>query len=113
MHELSIIEEILKITQNEARKHNAKRILEIRLMVGEMSGVIPDIMQEYFNIASKGTLAEGALLKIKKVPIKIKCQNCCKESIIKRNKVKCPLCGSYDIKIISGREFYIDSLEVE
>lgn len=113
MHELSIIEGIIKISQEEAKKNNVKRIIEIRIKVGEMSGVIPDIMQEYFDIASRGTLVQGAQLKIEKVPIKIKCQNCNSENIIDNMKIRCPICQSTNIKIISGRELYIDSLEVE
>lgn len=71
MHELSIIEGIIKISQEEAKKNNVKRIIEIRIKVGEMSGVIPDIMQEYFDIASRGTLVQGHSLKLKRCQLKL------------------------------------------
>ena len=32
---------------------------------------------------------------------------------IKKGQYMCPKCNSYKIKIINGREFYVDSLEVD
>lgn len=113
MHELSIIEGIIKIAENEVKKYEVNRIVQIRLKVGIMSGIIPSLMQEYFGIASKGTVAEGAVLRIETVPLKIKCLSCGYENITDNIKIKCPICESTYLKILSGRELYVDSLEVE
>lgn len=113
MHELSITQSIINISCEEAKKHNAKRVKEIRIQVGELTGLIPECIQYYFDIASKGTVVEGALLVIKKVPIKIKCNECGETTKIKRGMYCCPKCKSIDIKIISGNEFLIESLEVD
>ncbi|WP_179122189.1 hydrogenase maturation nickel metallochaperone HypA [Caloramator quimbayensis] len=113
MHELSIIEGIIKITEEEVKKYEVNRIIQIRLKVGIISGIMPSLLQEYFSIASKGTVVEGAVLKIETVPLRIKCLNCECENIMENIKIKCPICKSSDLKILSGRELYIDSLEVE
>ena len=63
MHELAITEGIIQAAVPEALKHGAKRVLEIRLKIGELSGVIPECIQYYFDIASKGTIAENAKYK--------------------------------------------------
>ena len=41
MHELAITEGIIAAAVPEAQKHGAQRILEIRLKIGELSGVLP------------------------------------------------------------------------
>ncbi len=113
MHELAITEGIIEAAIPEAERHGAKKILEIRLKIGELSGVLPECIQEYFNIASRGTIAEGALLKVEKIPITIKCNACGYNGEIPKRKIHCPECGSAEIKLLSGREYFVDSLEVE
>jgi len=113
MHELAITENILNIAVDEARKHGAQKVLSIKLKVGEFSDVVPQLIQEYYNIVSKGTAAEGAKLVIEKVPVIIKCNDCGNEGVIDKTNIECPNCGSLNIKLITGREFYVDSMEVE
>lgn len=113
MHELSVTQGILKICQDEQNKAKFKKINEIRIMVGELTGLVPNCIDYYFDIISKGTVAEGAKLIINKVPIKIKCNECNNISQIGKGQYGCPVCKSNNIKIINGKEFYVDSLEVE
>jgi hydrogenase nickel incorporation protein HypA/HybF len=113
MHELAITESILNIAVEQAEMHNASKVLEIRLKVGEFSGVLPQLIQDYFDIVSKDTIVEGAKLIIDRIPIGVKCNNCSHEATIDIMKIKCPVCGSTDVKIVSGKEFYVDSMEVE
>ena len=113
MHELAITEGIIEAAVPEAERQGAKKILEIRLKIGELSGVLPECIQEYFNIASKGTIAEGARLKVEKIPITIECRNCGYMGEIKKPRIHCPECDSWDFSLKSGREYFVDSLEVE
>lgn len=113
MHELAITQSILDIAQKAADEHGARRVQSVRIMLGEYSGVVPQCIQYYFDVISKGTLAEGAVLDIHRLPVIIRCNCCGEESRIDRLHVACPLCGSTDLKLIQGREFYIESLEVE
>ncbi len=113
MHELVIVEGILDVVIPEVKKHDAKKILSIRLKVGELSGVIPECVHEYFGIAAKGTMAEGAKVVIEPLPVRIRCPDCGRESEIHKGTDSCPVCGSRRFRIISGREYYIESVEAE
>ena len=113
MHELSVTQGIVKICLEEARKHQLMKVEEIRLKVGELSGIIPDCIQYYFNIISKDTLLKGAVILIDKVAIEIKCNGCNTEFVLDKIDFCCPKCGSFNIKIIKGNEFYIDSIKGE
>lgn len=113
MHELAITEGIMNAAVPAAESAGAKKILEIRLKIGELSGVLPEYIQYYFNIISKGTVAEGAKLVSQTIPVQIKCPDCGFKGPINRKKIRCPDCGGTHFKITAGREYFVDSLEVE
>ncbi len=113
MHELAITQSILDIAKKAAEEHGARKVQSVRIMLGEYSGVVPQCIQYYFDVISKDTIAEGAVLDIRRLPVVIHCNVCGRESEIERLHVSCPLCGSTDLKLIQGREFYIESMEVE
>ena len=55
MHELSIMGNILDIVLDHAARAHAKRISRINLEVGELSDLLPDWMQTYFDFVSRDT----------------------------------------------------------
>jgi hydrogenase nickel insertion protein HypA len=113
MHELPITENILKISLEEAKKYDAKKISRINIKMGALSELLPECINYYFEIISKNTIAEGAVLNIEKIPLKIECTDCSNISEISIRSFRCPVCGSQKLKIIKGNEFYINSLEVD
>lgn len=113
MHELSVTQGILKICIDESKKNEFEKIKEIRIKVGELTGLVPSCIDYYFEIISKDTIAQGAKLIIDKLPIKIKCRDCSFVGQISKDDYRCPKCSSNKIEIKNGREFYVDSLEVE
>ena len=113
MHELVIVEGILDTVIPEVRKYNVEKILSIRLKIGELSGVVPGCIHEYFGIAAKGTIAEGAKIIIETAPIRIRCRDCGFEGEISKGTYACPRCGSPGFRIISGREYFVESVEAE
>jgi hydrogenase nickel incorporation protein HypA/HybF len=93
-----------------------KIIRKIYLEVGEYSGIVPKLAQDFFGYISKGTIAEDAIIDIKNVPTIIKCKICGNEGNINPGKLSfvCPKCGMDKMEILSsGREWRIESLEVE
>ena len=113
MHELAITQSILNIATSEAKNNNAKKVLSITIKLGEYSGVVPALVQEYFNLISSNTVAENAKLILEKVPLSVKCNECEAVSHISKLHIECPICKSINLKMLTGREFYVSSLEVE
>lgn len=113
MHELAITEGIIRAAVPAAEAAGARRITEIRLKIGELSGVFPEYIQEYFDAVSAGTIAEGAVLRVEKIPVKIRCRTCLREAEISRENIRCPACGGTDLQLLTGREYYVDSLVAE
>ena len=113
MHELSIVEALLETIVPKAEEAGAKKILEVNFHIGEMSGIVPSCIEDYFALASKGTIAEGAKLNLKTVPVKIVCEGCGFEGIPDKNNYCCPSCGGFQIRLTAGREYYIENLLAE
>jgi hydrogenase nickel incorporation protein HypA/HybF len=113
MHELSIVQNILDIAESEAKKINATKIIKIGLKIGEMSGVVIDSINFCFETLKNNTIARDAELLIDYVPLVGKCKNCCANFQIKNYIFKCNICNDTNIEIISGKELFVDELEVE
>ena len=113
MHELGIMEEIVRAINREIEAHHARKLLGVTLRIGEMNGVVPDSMRFCFEVLSKGTSLEGAELRIVSVPLVARCEDCQHEFQVKDFQFLCPLCGSQNHTIRSGKELSIEEMEVE
>lgn len=113
MHEMSIAEGILDIAMDYAEKNHAHKINEVGLKLGEMSGVEVESLEFSFRMLVKGTIAEGAKLTIKHVPLMGQCSKCGKTFHINHYDFWCPECKDGVLKTISGREMQVEYLEVD
>ena len=113
MHELSLAQGILQIIRTEQEKRGFGRVLEVSLKVGEYSGIVPHCLEEFFPIAAEGTSAEQAKLSIEVLPSVFRCPDCGFEGRPDRDRACCPNCGGERIRMVSGREFYVENLVVE
>jgi hydrogenase nickel incorporation protein HypA/HybF len=113
MHEASITESMLSLALEKAAEAKTKKITGINLVVGELSGVVPECVQFYFDAISKNTIAEGAKLNFETKPTQIRCRKC--ELVFTPTDYKwiCPKCKETSAEIASGRECYMESIEVE
>ncbi len=113
MHEYAVTQSMIKMAVDEANKVNASKILEIRLVIGDLSTIIDDSVQMYFDIMSDGTIAQGAKLIFKRVKAEFKCRDCGEVFIKPPTGFDCPKCGGLGTPTGVGKEFYIDSIEIE
>jgi hydrogenase nickel incorporation protein HypA/HybF len=64
MHEFSIVQSLLEVIEEEAKRHKAQKVLRVELLVGVLSGVEPHLLELAFNTFKEGTIAEEALLVV-------------------------------------------------
>ena len=112
MHEYPVTVRIVEIASETAEKNNG-RVRRIDLVVGEDSGFIGDSIQMYFDVMQEGTLCEGATVEIKRIKPKLKCPACGELFERKPMSFACPVCGTDGGPTDIGKEFYIESIEVE
>ena len=113
MHEFSLMTGVLDAVEMSAREHNAGKVVEIRLIIGEMAEVLDDAMDFAFEALAPGTLAEGAQLTMTKVAPQSRCLACGREFEHDRYHFSCPACDSLATELVAGREMYIESIEIE
>ena len=113
MHELSLVTSLFEVLEEEARKHGAQRVLSVRLRVGAMSGVVPDLLESAFDMYKKGTPAETARLEIVPVPMKLRCPDCGGETAREDTDFSCAGCGSRRVEIVEGRDLFVETIDLE
>ena len=113
MHEYGITQGILSIALEKANEAEARRVSHVNIVTGELSGIVDDCVQFYFELLSKDTIASQAILSFQHPPVRLRCRNCNAVFTPVAQDWNCPECGEYKPEIISGRECYVDSIEVE
>ena len=113
MHELTVTQDILRIALEHAERADARRITDIHLVIGGLSSIVDDSIQFYFDFLSPDTLAEGAKLHFLRVPARLRCRECGHEFEPQGMDWSCPQCQSLGGEVMAGKEFFLDSLEVE
>ena len=113
MHELSIARSLLKIVEDESKKHGVSQVTQVHLRIGTLTAIVPEALTFSFEIISERTVAEGAAVDIEVVPGRGRCQNCSIEFDVGSAFFLCPKCGEIASEIISGRELEITHIEAE
>jgi hydrogenase nickel incorporation protein HypA/HybF len=113
MHELAICQSLMRQVETIAQQEQARRIISITLRIGPLSGVESELLQQAFPVASAGTVAEHALLKIESQPVRIHCSRCESEHEVPPNRLLCPQCGEQQTRLVSGDELLLASLELD
>ncbi len=114
MHELSIALEILDIVGREARKHGAARVKEVRLRIGDLSGVETGSLSFSFDaVKGEKEMTRDAVLVVESLPVRIRCTPCAEEFSGAGHSVMCPVCRGFDTRLLQGEELEIGEIEIE
>ena len=111
MHEVSIIENVIKIVSEKAVENNLTKVNKVSLKIGELSGVMSESLNFAFENCIVGTIMEGAKLEIERVKARAKCTDCEQEFPINHFNKLCPSCKRIYSSIISGYELYVNTIE--
>ncbi|WP_299024693.1 hydrogenase maturation nickel metallochaperone HypA [uncultured Thermanaerothrix sp.] len=113
MHELPVTENILSIALKHAQAAGARRVTDIHIVLGKFSSIVDDSVQFYWDLISGGTICEGARLHFQRLTPRMRCQDCQHEFEVSGEIQPCPQCNSLNLILLSGDEFYLESIEIE
>jgi hydrogenase nickel incorporation protein HypA/HybF len=113
MHELPVTESILEIVLRHAQTAQARRVTALHIVMGELSTLVDDSVQFYWDLIAQGTPAEGARLHFKRIAAELLCQACQHRYGLTGDSLACPLCGSTNVQVVAGDEAYLESIEIE
>ena len=110
MHELSLTRNIL---DHALKNAGEKRILRVNLLIGPFSDEREESIQFYWNDLAKDTLAQSAELHFQHVEAEMKCLDCGTTFHYGEETSLCPHCFSHRLKLLSGDDVRLDSIDVE
>jgi hydrogenase nickel incorporation protein HypA/HybF len=113
MHELAVTESILQIAEKNAIQSDAIKVTDIYLVIGNLSSIVDDSVVFYWDILSKNTICEGSTIHFKRTPATMLCLACEHTFDLSGELIPCPNCGSFQLKVQSGEEFFLESIEIE
>lgn len=115
MHELHIMAQVVKAVDLALQKLDGARPSVVRLKVSALSHLMSHDMsslQTTFDLASRGTAAEGATLEILTVPVDASCRSCGNCSEVNQIDANCVACGSLDIEFATVPDVVVHEVMV-
>lgn len=112
MHELGIVYHIIRDVENVARANGVSRVSSVTLLLGEVSGVVPDLLLDAWRwVADKKPIAQGAELIVEPVEAVTHCKACGRDYATVEHGKTCPHCGSGETYLLQGQEVMIKQIE--
>ncbi len=112
MHELAVTESILAIASKHAQAAEAAKVTDIYIVLGQLSSIVDDSVQFYWDVVSQESICAGAKLHFERIPANLVCLDCGAAYTLDRELTGCPACQSARVKVVSGDEFRLDSIEI-
>jgi len=114
VHELAATQGLLQIALEAAARAGATRVLGIDVVIGELTSMVDDSVQFYFDALSGDTAAAGAHLHFRREPAVAVCGACGHQAPVRPPlSPSCSACGAHALTVSGGQAFYVDSIEVD
>ncbi|MFQ6095990.1 MAG: hydrogenase maturation nickel metallochaperone HypA [Candidatus Bathyarchaeia archaeon] len=121
MHEYSMTTQIVGNVIREAEKREAKKILEVHLVIGGLTFLNSEQIRFWYRALAKGTILEKSRLRIERKEGIVRCSLCGYEGGFKYEDdplyhvpfpvLSCPRCGGI-VQIVEGKECTIKSIKM-
>jgi len=121
MHEFSMTQQIVDRVVEEAKKRNAKKVVEVQLEVGKLTFLGLDQVRFCYDLLAKDTVLEGSKLLIEHKDGVAECTKCGYRGPLNHKDdpayhiiiptLQCPKCGG-EVEIVGGRECTIKSVKI-
>ena len=114
MHELGTIMYVIDTVEKLAVEQKLTAVGSVTLQVGEVSGIIPKYLVDYWDYArKKSELLKETELKIEEFPAVTFCQDCTQTYPTVTYAKECPHCHSANTFLVTGNEFIIKEIEAQ
>ena len=92
MHELSICQALIEQVEATARKEGALQVVQVRVGIGPLAGVEPQLLQH--------------------LPVRVSCRECGQETGAEVANLACGKCGDWHTELVSGDEMLLTQVEL-
>jgi len=112
MHELAICQALVSQVEGIASPR-AAWARQVRIGIGPLSGIEPQLLQSAYPLACAGTRAEGSRLVIERTNVRVRCRGCGAETIAAPTRLLCGSCGDWHTDLLAGDELLLLRVELE
>jgi len=124
VHELTLAQSLVEAVLREADSAKVARratsagteerqVVAVRVTVGGLTHVEPENLKFWYEELTKGTRLAGSALLVEKRPTVVRCQRCGGEFAVVANSFVCAACGVADVRLATGDEVILESIEVQ
>ncbi|HEX7623183.1 MAG TPA: hydrogenase maturation nickel metallochaperone HypA [Anaeromyxobacteraceae bacterium] len=92
MHEYSLVEALMRRVEDEAQRRHALAIHGLKVSLGELAGVDPELFRTAFETFREGTPCEKASLELVRHPARWSCPKCAR-TFARGELLRCEACG--------------------
>lgn len=111
MHEYSIIQSLVGRVEAEAQARQATAIHRLKIRLGELSGVDPELLATAYDTFRAGTVCAAASLEIVRVPARWTCRTC-GATIPTGAVLHCKSCDE-PATLLEGDDIILEQIELE
>jgi hydrogenase nickel incorporation protein HypA/HybF len=109
MHEFSITQKLLDVV---LKKANARRIVNVNLLIGSFSDDREESIQFYWRDLARGTPGENAKINFRHAQADLKCFGCGGALGFDDKGSICAYCQDNDSQLSSAEDVKLESIEV-
>lgn len=114
MHEIGALHQLVVEAEAIAKANGVRRIKEINIELGELSGMLPEFFEKYYSIVIENReILKDSELKIHMIPGEGLCRNCNTLYNVSHNQGVCPRCTSRNKKILSGMDLVLKNIVID
>lgn len=111
MHEMSLVRALLVQVDELCTSHGGEAVREVRLEVGPLSGVEPELLSIAFDRLRGDTASTAtAQLFLDEVPLEARCVTCSQVFQPQAFRFHCPTCGGFETEITRGDGVLLESV---
>ena len=111
MHELGTVIYIIETVEKIAEEQSLSVVDSVTLEVGEVSGIVPDYIKDFWLYArKKSDVLKEAELKIETIDAVTYCEDCSKTYPTVQYAKECPHCHSLNTYLLQGNEYNIKEI---
>lgn len=110
MHELALAEGILAVVLEVAQD---QRVTKIQVQAGRLQAIVQDSLQFSFQLLADGTPAAAALVELKEIPLRMRCNRCGEQKEYVFPPSLCSQCNATDFALVTGDELLVETVELE
>jgi len=112
MHEMMLAASLIELVEEQARANGLRRVDKVWLALGAFAGVQEDALAFGFEVACRGTCADGAELRVEHVAARARCLQCATMTDLSTRTEACPSCGAERWeRVPGGDELRLTALE--